>query len=116
MPKEVVVVPAVQEEALLSCIGDLGFFVGKSAPRGRSGWTAAGERRVFLEMESILPAMERLRAGLRLWKSDRDDLLLVRDPEKKTIRVCLDGYSAEAANEILEGMKRHDIVFEIDHE
>jgi hypothetical protein len=116
MAKETVVVPESQEEALFSCLRDLGFSVGTPASVDGSGWTEAGERRVFLTMESILPAMDRLRAGLKLWKSDRRDLFLVRDPEEKTIRASLDGYSAAEANEILKGLTSHGIVFEIDYE
>jgi hypothetical protein len=116
MAKEIVVVPESQEEALFSCLRDLGFSVGTPASGDESGWTEAGERRVSLNMESILAGMFRLGAGLQLWKSDREDLFLVRDPEGKTIRASLDGYSAAEANEILKGLTSHGIVFEIDYE
>ena len=115
MAKEIVVVSQGQEDSLFSCLRNLGYSFANPASGEVSGWTADGERKEFDDVESAVAAF-RTGAGIQLWKSDDEDLFVLRDLEAKAIRVWLDGFSAPEANEIFEGLREHDIVFEIDYD
>lgn len=114
MAKEIVVVPQAQEESLFSSLLELGFTFVNPASEEISGWSEE-DREVFRNIDAALEAFRR-GVGIQLWRSAGNDLYLARDFEEGTIRVWLDGWSSEEAAEIMGGLSRHGIVFEIDRD
>ncbi|MEK7949403.1 hypothetical protein [Luteolibacter soli] len=114
MAKEIVVVPQGQEESLFSSLLELGFTFVNPASEEISGWSEEG-RQVFLDIDAGLDAF-RIGVGIQVWRGAGNDLNLVRDFEEETIRVWLDGWSAEESAEIMSHLSGSGIVFEIDYD
>jgi hypothetical protein len=62
-------------------------------------------------------SLDAFRTGvlIQLWRDAGNDLNLARDFEEETIRVWLDGWSAEEAAEIMSDLSGRGIVFEADY-
>jgi len=111
MAKEYLVVPEAGEESLFTSLQSLGFRFGNPASGEISGWTQEG-RQVFRDIESGLEAF-RMGTGIQLWRGAGSDLYIARDFEEETIRVWFDGWTTTETAEIMEGLRRRGIVFEI---